>query len=173
MTGMISRVFLPLALPIANGLAQTPQGPDVVIRSSAREELLEVVVRDAHGKLVTNLKPDEIAIYEDGVRQDVRSLRLVASKEVRVEDEKQAAEARAWLVDSGQPHGLQEILAIVGKRKYRAETAGIQAEDPDVSVGAKFAVHELARRLEGESARIGIQIVQDQADHIHGAQWIK
>ena len=66
MTGMISRVFLPLALPIANGLAQTPQGPDVVIRSSAREELLEVVVRDAHGKLVTNLKPDEIAIYEDG-----------------------------------------------------------------------------------------------------------
>ena len=37
MTGMISRVFLPLALPIANGLAQTPQAADVVIRSSARE----------------------------------------------------------------------------------------------------------------------------------------
>jgi hypothetical protein len=62
MTGMISRAFLPLALLIANGLAQTPQAADVVIRSSAREVLLEVVVRDAHGKLATNLKPDEIAI---------------------------------------------------------------------------------------------------------------
>ena len=92
---MISRAFLPLALLIANGLAQTPQAPDVVIRSSAREVLLDLVVRDAHGKLVTNLKPGEVAVYEDGVRQDVRSFRLVAGSEVRVEDEKQAAEAQA------------------------------------------------------------------------------
>jgi VWFA-related protein len=89
---MISRAFLPLALLMATGLAQTPE---VVIRSSAREVLLDLVVRDAHGKLVTNLKPEEIAIYEDGVRQDVRSFRLVAGSEVRAEDEKQAAEAQA------------------------------------------------------------------------------
>ena len=92
---MISRTLLPLALLIANGLAQTPQAPDVVIRSSAREVLLDVVVRDAHGKLVTNLKPEEIAVYEDGVRQNVRAFRLVAGSEVRLEDEKQAAEAQA------------------------------------------------------------------------------
>ena len=94
MTGMISHVFLPLALLTANGLAQTPQASDVVIRSSAREVLLDVVVRDAHGKLVTNLKPEEMAVYEDGVRQDVRSFRLVAGSEVRIEDERQAAEAK-------------------------------------------------------------------------------
>ena len=92
---MISRTFLPLALLIANGWAQTPQASDVVIRSSAREVLLDLVVRDAHGKLVTNLKPDEIAVYEEGVRQDVRAFRLVAGSEVRLEDEKQAAEAKA------------------------------------------------------------------------------
>jgi VWFA-related protein len=92
---MISRAFLPLALLIANGLAQTPQAPEVVIRSSAREVLLDVVVRDAHGKLVTNLKPEEVAVYENGVRQDVRAFRLVAGSEVRIEDEKQAAEAKA------------------------------------------------------------------------------
>src|ERR1035438_9278459 len=95
MTSMISRAFLALALLIANGLAQTPQASDVVIRSSAREVLLDLVVRDAHGKLVTNLKPEEVAVDEDGVRQDVRSFRLVAGSEVRVEDEKQAAEAQA------------------------------------------------------------------------------
>lgn len=71
------------------------QAPDVVIRSSAREVLLDVVVRDAHGKLVTNLQQGDVAVYEDGVRQDVRSFRVVAGSEVRIEDEKQAAEAQA------------------------------------------------------------------------------
>ncbi|HUB77262.1 MAG TPA: hypothetical protein VMB03_00630, partial [Bryobacteraceae bacterium] len=80
---MISRIAVPFALLAACGLAQTS---DVVIRSNAREVLLDVVVRDAHGKLVTNLKPEEISVYEDGVRQDVRSFRLVAGSEVRVED---------------------------------------------------------------------------------------
>ena len=41
-SGMISRAVLPLAMLIGNGLAQAP---DVVIRSSAREVLLDVVVR--------------------------------------------------------------------------------------------------------------------------------
>jgi len=71
------------------------QTPDVVIRSSVREVLLDVVVRDAHGHLITNLKPGEVTVYEDGVRQDVRSFRLVAGSEVRIEDERQASEAQA------------------------------------------------------------------------------
>jgi VWFA-related protein len=84
-------LLAPVALLIGTGLAQTP---DVVIRSSAREVLLDVLVRDAHGRLVTNLKPGEVSVYEDGVRQDMRSFRLVAGSEVRIEDEKQAAEAQ-------------------------------------------------------------------------------
>jgi VWFA-related protein len=71
------------------------QSPDVVIRSSVREVLLDVVVRDAHGRLITNLKPGEVAVYEDGVRQDVRAFRVVAGSEVRIDDQKQAAEAQA------------------------------------------------------------------------------
>jgi D-aminopeptidase len=64
---------------------------------------LDLVVRDAHGKLVTNLKPEDVAIYEDGVRQDMRSFRLVAGKEVRLEDERQAAEAQAAPVTTPAP----------------------------------------------------------------------
>src|ERR1035441_9789011 len=87
------RSFLaPVALLIGTGFAQTP---DLVIRSSVREVLLDVVVRDAHGHLITNLKPGEVTVYEDGARQDVRSFRLVAGSEVRIEDQKQAAEAQA------------------------------------------------------------------------------
>jgi VWFA-related protein len=100
---MSSSPFLPLALVIANALAQTPQAPAVVIRSSAREVLLDLVVRDAHGKLVTNLKPEDVAVYEDGVRQDVRSFRLVAGSEVRIEDERQAVEAKAAGTQAAAP----------------------------------------------------------------------
>jgi len=86
------RILAPAALLIGIGLGQAP---DVVIRSSVREVLLDVVVRDAHGHLITNLKPGEVTVYEDGVRQEMRSFRLVAGSEVRVEDQKQAAEAQA------------------------------------------------------------------------------
>jgi VWFA-related protein len=103
MTGMISRTFLPLALLTANGLSQAPQVPGVVIRSSAREVLLEAVVRDAHGKLVTNLKPEDLTVYEDGVPQDVRSFRLVAGSEVRLEEERQATEAKSAAVTTPAP----------------------------------------------------------------------
>ena len=84
--------LMPAALLVGTSLGQTP---DVVIRSSAREVLLDVVVRDAHGRLITNLKPGEVTVYEDGIRQEVRSFRLVAGSEVRIEDRKQAAEAQA------------------------------------------------------------------------------
>src|ERR1035441_6807720 len=83
------RSFLaPVAMLIGASFAQvrgdaapqnTTPSPDVVIRSSVREVLLDVVVRDAHGHLINNLKPGEVTVYEDGVRQDVRSFRLPAS----------------------------------------------------------------------------------------------
>ena len=91
--GLMRLCFLvPAALLIGASMGQTP---DTVIRSSVREVLLDVVVRDAHGHLITDLKPGEVTVYEDGVRQEVRSFRLVAGSEVRIEDEKQAAEAQA------------------------------------------------------------------------------
>ncbi len=92
---MPRNLLLTAALLIGVGAAQVRPEPDVVIRSSAREVLLDVVVRDAHGRLVKNLKPEEVTVYEDGVRQNVRAFRLVAGSEVRKEDIEQMAEAQA------------------------------------------------------------------------------
>ena len=80
---------------IGNALAQQPT-PDanVVIKSSTEEVLLEVVVRDKHGKLFTKIDPAQVAVYENGIRQDIKSFRLVKGSEVRAEDERQMAEAR-------------------------------------------------------------------------------
>jgi VWFA-related protein len=76
-----------------------PQAPttdaSVVFQSQAHEVLLEVIVRDAHGKLVTKVDPAQVSVFEDGVRQEIKSFRLVPGKEVRVEVEKQMAQAAA------------------------------------------------------------------------------
>ena len=90
----------PVVLLAGAGWAQSP---DAVIRSSVREVLLDVVVHDAHGRLITNLKAGDVGVYEDGVRQDVRSFRLVAGSEVHIEDQKQAAEAKVSPGSSALP----------------------------------------------------------------------
>src|ERR1017187_3224404 len=75
---------------------QTGSGlPDVVIKTSAREVLLDVGVRDAHGKMVTNLKAEDFTVYEDGARQPVRSFRMVNGSAALSEEQKQTAETPA------------------------------------------------------------------------------
>src|ERR1035438_6991607 len=51
--------------------------PEPVIRAKVDEVALDLVVRDKKGRLVKNLAPADVEIYEDGVRQQIRSFRLV------------------------------------------------------------------------------------------------
>ncbi len=60
---------LPLAVP-----AQTPdpaQTPAATLRTTVNEVVLDVVVRDKHGAIVRNLRPDEVRVFENGVPQKV------------------------------------------------------------------------------------------------------
>ena len=52
--------------------AQRPPVP--LIRSSAQEVLLDLVVRDSKQRLVNNLTRADFVVYEDGVQQTIRSL---------------------------------------------------------------------------------------------------
>ena len=45
--------------------------------------LLDLVVRDKHGKQVKNLKAEDVEIYEDGVRQEVVSFRPAGTRETQ------------------------------------------------------------------------------------------
>ncbi len=67
------------ALILLTSLAAAQNLP--TIRANASEVLLDIVVRDKHGKPVKNLKAGDVQIFEDGVRQDVRSFRFVAARE--------------------------------------------------------------------------------------------
>src|SRR5689334_2589949 len=65
----------------AQTLPPAESGP--AIRVTTTEVLLDLMVRDKHGRQVKNLKPDDVEIYEDGVRQKILSFRPVASHEVQ------------------------------------------------------------------------------------------
>ena len=72
--------LLMLASPA--GGQNAPIAPtDPVIRTKVNEVALDLVVRDKKGKLVKNLAPGDVEIYEDGIRQQVRSFRLVNGAE--------------------------------------------------------------------------------------------
>jgi VWFA-related protein len=75
------RALLACACTIAGAAAQEQAAQP--IRVTAREVMVDLVVHDQHGKLVRKLDPADVALYEDGVRQEIRSLRLVDGKEVR------------------------------------------------------------------------------------------
>ena len=54
-------------------LALSPlAGSQTILRSTTQEVLVDFVARDKHHKLVTDLRPEEIEILEDGVPQRVR-----------------------------------------------------------------------------------------------------
>ena len=62
-----------LALP----LMATAQEPVPSLRTTSSEVLLDFVVRDTHGNVIRNLRPDEIKVFENGVLQPVRHFEFV------------------------------------------------------------------------------------------------
>jgi VWFA-related protein len=85
---MKSRIALLLVvalLPCVVSPAQSPQDKQdkedsVVLRAS--EVVLDVVVRDKKGHAIKDLKQNDIEVYEDNVRQDVTSFRLISRERV-------------------------------------------------------------------------------------------
>ncbi|MDP1908602.1 MAG: VWA domain-containing protein, partial [Hyphomicrobium sp.] len=51
-----------------------------MIRTTAQEVLLDLVVRDRRANLVRDLKPEEVEVYEDGVKQTIRVFRSFTDK---------------------------------------------------------------------------------------------
>ena len=71
-----------LLLPTLFAQTNTPpnSGPPV-IRLSTKEVVLDMVVRDKKNKIVRDLKPEEIEVYEDGVKQTISNFEYVEGAE--------------------------------------------------------------------------------------------
>jgi len=110
--------------------AAAENGP--TIRTTVNEVALDLVVRDKKGRLVKNLKPGDVEIYEDGVRQEIRSLRLVSGEAAGPRDQP-AAESEPEAEGAARPPAMPlrsvDLLCIVfhnldsGTRKWAVEAA--------------------------------------------------
>lgn len=83
-----------LAVPVSLA-AQAPPDPAAetqpVFRAGTALVLLDVLVREKNGRAVTDIRPEEIEVYEDGVRQKVEAFRWIETEAPRVEDAAPAA----------------------------------------------------------------------------------
>ena len=74
---------LGLATLPAAGQAPAPAPPPELRREVFRVDtevvLLDVVARDKKGRTVRDLRPEEIEVYEDGVRQEIGKFRFLDS----------------------------------------------------------------------------------------------
>jgi VWFA-related protein len=90
---MRARLITALVVAAAAGLAgqsNAPQGPAPaggvrtqpapVFRTGTTAVLLDIVVRDKHGRPVRDLRQDEITVLEDGVPRELRTFRLVEGR---------------------------------------------------------------------------------------------
>ena len=67
-----------LAAPPRNAFPQEP-GPPPTIAVTAAEVAVDFVVRDKKGRIVRDLRPSDVEVYEDGVRQDVALFDLITT----------------------------------------------------------------------------------------------
>lgn len=73
--------FVPLlgALPLSAQFPDSQAAPS--IKSKAEDVLLDVVVRDKKGHLVTNLKPEDFEVLDNGVPKKIDGFRLLQGEE--------------------------------------------------------------------------------------------
>lgn len=76
-----------LAPGSGRGQATAQPSPPPAIVVDVDEVVVDLIVRDRRGRLVKDLKPEEIEILEDGAPQELRSLRLIEGPQAVLENQ--------------------------------------------------------------------------------------
>src|SRR5258705_8075826 len=123
----------------ASQQAQQPQQPQYRVRVTSELVLVNVVVRDKKGNLITDLKKDDFTLLEDGKRQ------AISTFDFENVDELKTAGAAEATVSGAAPDGAllrsNEQPASLNARDRRLmllffDFSGMQPEDIERSVGA-------------------------------------
>src|SRR5260221_4424206 len=82
--GLLLLTIVPIGtlslLPSCYG--QTPTEPTSTIHVQSQLVLLDVVVTDSKGNVVTNLNRDDFSVYENGVAQEIRNFEPLRADDV-------------------------------------------------------------------------------------------
>ena len=113
----LSKVFLVLTLSCGvpvSVFTQTRSDPaaqdDTRLVVSTAEVLLDTVVRDKRGRVVRDLTTSDFEVYEDGVRQDLKSSRFVTR-------EAAAGGSQSAAKPEGPPRNLRPLR--LSQRRHR------------------------------------------------------
>ncbi|HXB69461.1 MAG TPA: VWA domain-containing protein [Candidatus Acidoferrales bacterium] len=71
---MLATILVPLPAPAQQTAAPT-------VRTTVDEVLLDLIVRDKKGKPLTDLKPEDLTVLDNGAKQTLTSFRLVSGSE--------------------------------------------------------------------------------------------
>lgn len=130
------------AAPASASQRQVEHPP--TIQTSVEEVLLDVIVRDRHGKMVHNLTPDQIQVFEDGNPQPIRSFRLVEGSAVLGGQEASTP--------VGEPLGGLNLVTLVFERLDQesarlARQAALDFLNTEKSLRVFMAVFTIDQRL--------------------------
>src|SRR5689334_25330094 len=61
--------------------SQDPAPQGGAVKATAEEVVLDFIVRDKKGKPITDLKPEDLTVLDNGAKQEIKSFRLVRGAE--------------------------------------------------------------------------------------------
>lgn len=151
----LRRIFAAAAIAISVG----GQTPPPTFRTGAQEVLLDVVVRDKKGQLVTNLEPGDLEVYDNGVRRPVSSFRLIQGNSDILPPDHLAPAAAAPTPVRKQLNPLAQVrlMTLIFNRldlnsRQLARTAGLDLLKNEFPENVYMSVFVLGDSLQGIQA---------------------
>ena len=137
--------FIALLLLIAP-LSTQAQTTDQSLTIGAKEVLLDVIARDKKGRNVRDLKPEEIEIYEDGVKQTITSFRLL---ETTVAATTIANTSTSFPVDPSRPVNLVTMVFdnLDNSSRKLAREAALDFVNTGMQQNVMVAVYTVSNRF--------------------------
>jgi VWFA-related protein len=136
----------PPPLPQQRPTTQTPPESDDVVRITTNLVQVDAVVTDKNGKVVTDLKPEEVEILEDGRKQKISNFSYNAAESPAPE-----ATAKPMGVDKNAPSVPPTRL----KREDIRRTIAIVVDDLGLSFESTYFVRRALKKFVDEQMQPG------------------
>jgi VWFA-related protein len=143
----LAALVLEFASPMVHAQQAAPAAPPSqapTVRTTVDEVVLDLIVRDKKGKPITDLKPDEITVLENGAKQNLTSFRLVQGSEAVSE-----SGSRTTLDPLRQIRLVTLAFESMGEPTQRktARSAAIDLVKGDQGTNVYYSVVEINTRL--------------------------
>jgi VWFA-related protein len=145
------------------------QMTDQPLKIGAKEVLLDVIARDKKGRNVRDLKPEDIEVYEDGVRQTITSFRLIETM-VAVPNANQTS----FPVDPARPVNLVTMVFdnLDNSSRKLAREAALDFVNTGMHQNVMVAVYTVGNRFyvlqsfttDKDKARQAIELATNRAE---------